>query len=105
MSGKGQACAHVLAKRGYVAAQAVALFDDDNDLPMAERCGVSMLTQCTHGAVAAAAAAHPEWVKATRHGPLAAEEVLERVLALMREADEADAAEAAEAAATGTRAC
>jgi hypothetical protein len=40
--------------------------------------------------VAEAAAAHPEWVKATPC-PLAAEEVLERVLALMAEADAAAA--------------
>jgi hydroxymethylpyrimidine pyrophosphatase-like HAD family hydrolase len=80
ISGKGNACKHVLSKRGFERGQAVALFDDDNDLPMAEECDHCYVMQCTHGKVAEAVSTHPEWVVATEHGPLAAEEVLEAIL-------------------------
>jgi hydroxymethylpyrimidine pyrophosphatase-like HAD family hydrolase len=52
LSGKGNACKYVLKKRGFSREQAVALFDDDNDLPMAAECDHCYVMQCTHGKVA-----------------------------------------------------
>ena len=37
-SGKGNAVAYLQRRYGLAPAQCVALFDDDNDLPMARRC-------------------------------------------------------------------
>eukprot|EP01062_Namystynia_karyoxenos_P049078 TRINITY_DN37503_c0_g1_i1.p1 TRINITY_DN37503_c0_g1~~TRINITY_DN37503_c0_g1_i1.p1 ORF type:complete len:316 (+),score=79.17 TRINITY_DN37503_c0_g1_i1:78-1025(+) len=81
VSGKGNVVRYLLTKRGYAAADAVAMFDDDNDLPMAAAVGTSLVVQATHDAVRRAVAANPHWTVAKQHGPLAAEELLELVLA------------------------
>eukprot|EP01065_Artemidia_motanka_P052318 TRINITY_DN9420_c0_g1_i2.p2 TRINITY_DN9420_c0_g1~~TRINITY_DN9420_c0_g1_i2.p2 ORF type:complete len:311 (+),score=127.07 TRINITY_DN9420_c0_g1_i2:758-1690(+) len=79
-SGKGNVARYVMRKRGIAAADAAALFDDDNDLPMAAAVGQPMVTQATHGMVRDAVRKNPHWVVAKGHGPIAAEELLEQLL-------------------------
>ena len=82
-SGKGNSVAYLQGKHGLAPEECVALFDDDNDLPMAERCGLQLLPGLTSESVKRAAAAHPEWrVAATAgQGVFAIEELLEGLLA------------------------
>jgi hydroxymethylpyrimidine pyrophosphatase-like HAD family hydrolase len=87
MSGKGNAVRYMLYKRGLHPSQAVALFDDDNDLPMAYEVGHCCVMQCTHGGVAEAVQQNPDWVVAKQKGPLAADEVLSQLLEEAMKAD------------------
>ena len=102
-SGKGNAVAHLQRRYGLAPAQCVALFDDDNDLPMARRCeGGQLLPGLTSKSVARAALEHPEWTVAARAGQcvFAIEELLEVLLEQARsEGREADALGTPEAAA------
>mmetsp|Transcript_33085 Transcript_33085/g.104025 ORF Transcript_33085/g.104025 Transcript_33085/m.104025 type:complete len:333 (+) Transcript_33085:68-1066(+) len=86
LSGKGNAVSYLQAKHGVAAAESACLFDDDNDLPMAERCGVHLLPGLTSASVAHAAEAHPDWYVAPSagQGVFAVEECLERLLARVR---------------------
>ena len=82
-SGKGNAVAYLQRRYGLAPAQCVALFDDDNDLPMARRCeGGQLLPGLTSKSVARAALEHPEWRVAERagQGVFAIEELLEALL-------------------------
>ena len=71
---------------GLAPEQCVALFDDDNDLPMARQCGTQLLPGLTSKSVARAAAEHPGWQVASRKGQgvFAIEELLEGLLQRVR---------------------
>lgn len=100
-SGKGNAVAYLQRRYGLAPEQCVALFDDDNDLPMARRCeGGQLLPGLTSKSVARAALEHPEWKVAARagQGVFAIEELLESLLEQVRserrvEADAGDTPE------------
>ena len=80
ISGKGNAVQFLLAKLGIEAADAVALFDDENDLPMAAACAHACVLGKTHASIDAALLQNPHWHVATEHGPLATEQVLQMLL-------------------------
>eukprot|EP01063_Lacrimia_lanifica_P016930 TRINITY_DN2355_c0_g1_i6.p1 TRINITY_DN2355_c0_g1~~TRINITY_DN2355_c0_g1_i6.p1 ORF type:complete len:260 (+),score=86.72 TRINITY_DN2355_c0_g1_i6:592-1371(+) len=79
-SGKGTAVRHYMHREGFAPGDCVALFDDENDLCMAEACGEGYVLGTTHPAVADAMRRHPEWKQAPGVGPIAAENVLEELL-------------------------
>merc|ERR1719416_272281 len=81
-SGKGNAVAYLQELFGLCSDECVAFFDDDNDLPMADRCGVHMLPGLTSESVRQAAAATPTWEVAScaGQGVFAVEELLEKLL-------------------------
>jgi len=85
-TGKGNAVAYLQGEFGVSPEESVCLFDDDNDLPMAERCGIHYLPGLTSSSVERAAAEHPEWHVASRagQGVFAIEECLERLLERVR---------------------
>jgi hypothetical protein len=74
--------AYLQAVYGVRADESCCLFDDDNDLPMAERCAVHYLPGLTSQSVSRAAAEHPEWHVASKagQGVFAIEECLEQLL-------------------------
>ena len=79
--------AYLQRRYGLAPEQCVALFDDDNDLPMARRCeGGQLLPGLTSKSVARAALEHPEWKVAARagQGVFAIEELLESLLEQVR---------------------
>ena len=82
ISGKGNAVAYLLSKLGIATSDAVAIFDDDNDLPMAAEVGHCAVVQATHPNVVQATLDHPHWAVATAKGVLAIEELLEHILEL-----------------------
>lgn len=81
--GKGNALRYLQAKLGLGRAESAALFDDDNDLPMAAECARHLLPSLTSESIVSAVRAHPEWRVATRcgQGVFAIEELLEGLLA------------------------
>lgn len=82
-SGKANAAAHVLALEGVAASEAVAMFDDDNDLELGALVGRSFLPGVTHESVLAAMKKHGDrWVLTKSQGILGAEEALECIIAL-----------------------
>jgi hydroxymethylpyrimidine pyrophosphatase-like HAD family hydrolase len=81
VSGKGNAARYFLERAGLGRQDAVALFDDDNDLPLAAAAGRCWCVQATHPAVAAALRANPDWRRADAPGVLAAEQALSALLA------------------------
>ena len=70
-----------MAKLSIDPGDAVALFDDENDLPMAEVCGHACVMRCTHESIAARLPDNPHWHVAKESGVLATEEILEMLLA------------------------
>ena len=86
-SGKGNAVGYLQDKWGVSKDESVALFDDDNDLPMAERCAVHLLPGLTSDSVKRAAMEHPDWVVAPSagQGVFAIEECLSQLLERVRE--------------------
>ena len=90
-SGKGNVVAYLQQKWGLAPEECACLFDDDNDLPMALRCGQKLLPGLTSASVERAAAENPEWEVAScaGQGVFAIEECLERLLRRVREADTA----------------
>jgi 3-deoxy-D-manno-octulosonate 8-phosphate phosphatase KdsC-like HAD superfamily phosphatase len=74
--------AYLQRKHGLTANECACLFDDDNDLPMAEQCGTHMLPALTSASVRAAAAANPGWAVSSRagQGVFAVEECLATLL-------------------------
>ena len=103
LTGKGNAVAHLQRKFGLRPEECACLFDDDNDLPMAMRCGYAQyLPGLTSDSVRRAAAEHPEWVVAKRagEGVFAVEECLEALLDRARR----EKAESARTAGAGARA-
>ena len=82
VAGKGNAVAHLQTRFGVERAGSACLFDDDNDLDMAEKCAIHHLPSLTSASVAAAAAQHPEWqvARTAGMGVFAVEECLEALL-------------------------
>jgi len=80
ISGKGNAVRHFMEKEGLRKEEAVALFDDDNDLPMANEAAQCYLIQPTHPSIASELKKNPSWIASSRVGVLAIEEALENVL-------------------------
>ncbi|KAI0562760.1 haloacid dehalogenase-like hydrolase [Gracilaria domingensis] len=85
-SGKANAARHVLHICGIARADAVAIFDDDNDLELGALCGRGFLPGVTHESVLAALKEHAEWSVSKRMGFLGTEEALEKIVALRSEA-------------------
>lgn len=88
MAGKGNTVKYLQEKWGLKKEECVALFDDDNDLPMAEACGAGMLPSVTSNSVRARLGSEPDWILAERAGTgvFATEELLERILKQVQEA-------------------
>eukprot|EP00668_Euglena_longa_P029883 GGOE01037261.1.p1 GENE.GGOE01037261.1~~GGOE01037261.1.p1 ORF type:complete len:329 (-),score=73.41 GGOE01037261.1:234-1220(-) len=82
-SGKGNAVRYLLKKFGVAQSDAFALFDDDNDLPMALAVGRGFVVRALTTSVEEAVQAHPGWMVASKKGVLATEEMLEALLALV----------------------
>eukprot|EP00555_Chaetoceros_dichaeta_P005354 CAMPEP_0198269934 /NCGR_PEP_ID=MMETSP1447-20131203/43199_1 /TAXON_ID=420782 /ORGANISM="Chaetoceros dichaeta, Strain CCMP1751" /LENGTH=267 /DNA_ID=CAMNT_0043961733 /DNA_START=315 /DNA_END=1118 /DNA_ORIENTATION=- len=80
MSGKGEAVKYLLQTLGIDRDDAVALFDDENDLPMANACGHGCVMRCTHESIAARLEQNPHWHTATEAGVLATEQILQMLL-------------------------
>jgi len=83
VAGKGGAVSYLQKLFGVSESETAALFDDDNDLPMAERCGIHMLPGLTSDSVKAAAICEqPGWYVANTvgQGVFAIEECLEVLL-------------------------
>eukprot|EP00571_Detonula_confervacea_P001088 CAMPEP_0172314028 /NCGR_PEP_ID=MMETSP1058-20130122/21483_1 /TAXON_ID=83371 /ORGANISM="Detonula confervacea, Strain CCMP 353" /LENGTH=357 /DNA_ID=CAMNT_0013027781 /DNA_START=75 /DNA_END=1145 /DNA_ORIENTATION=+ len=81
-AGKGNAVNYLQNMFGIKQSETACLFDDDNDLPMAEQCGIHMLPGLTSDSVKAAAAQQPSWqiAKTVGQGVFAIEECLETLL-------------------------
>ena len=87
LSGKGNVVAYLQAKFGVAPDECACLFDDDNDLPMARRCGVHLLPGLTSKSVERAALEHPEWYVPPHagQGVFAIEECLAQLLERVRQ--------------------
>lgn len=84
-SGKANAAKHVLQILGVVSSDAVALFDDDNDIELGILCGASFLPSVTHESVLKAKEGRP-WTVMDRQGFLGTEDALEKVIELREKA-------------------
>mmetsp|Transcript_42522 Transcript_42522/g.98946 ORF Transcript_42522/g.98946 Transcript_42522/m.98946 type:complete len:195 (-) Transcript_42522:18-602(-) len=82
VAGKGNTVKYLMDKWGLKPEECVAMFDDDNDLPMAEACGAGMLPGVTSESVRARLAHEPDWTlaEAAGSGVFATEELLQRLL-------------------------
>eukprot|EP00164_Ancoracysta_twista_P010798 GFYU01016418.1.p1 GENE.GFYU01016418.1~~GFYU01016418.1.p1 ORF type:complete len:297 (+),score=39.14 GFYU01016418.1:157-1047(+) len=78
VSGKGNACKYI--KERFSCGSSYALFDDDNDLPMARAVDHCLLPMVRTPSVKEQVAAHPDWYVAENSGILATEEVIEEVM-------------------------
>mmetsp|Transcript_37547 Transcript_37547/g.62167 ORF Transcript_37547/g.62167 Transcript_37547/m.62167 type:complete len:335 (-) Transcript_37547:308-1312(-) len=85
-SGKHNAVIYLQKRFGLRPEECVCLFDDDNDLGMAQQCGVHLLPALTSRSVERAAAENPTWQVASRSGEgvFAIEELLEQLLQRVR---------------------
>lgn len=81
-SGKASAARHVLDIVGVDKRDAVALFDDDNDIELGNLCGASFLPSVTHDRVYNAVKSNPHWTLMERPGILGVEDALQRVIEL-----------------------
>lgn len=81
-SGKANAARHILQLTGTAPEDAVALFDDDNDIELGALCGLSFLPGATSNSVHEALKSHPQWTLMNRRGFLGTEDALERVIQL-----------------------
>lgn len=81
-SGKKNAVEYLQQRYGLRKEECACLFDDDNDLGMAECCGLHMLPALTSASVRRAALEHPDWHVANRadQGVFAVEELLAYLL-------------------------
>lgn len=79
-SGKANAARHILELNHIDATNAVALFDDDNDLELGALCGASFLPSVTHPNVLEAIKEHPEWTLMKRKGFLGTEDAIENII-------------------------
>jgi len=81
--GKGNAVRYLQGKYDLRPEECAALFDDDNDLPMAAECCHRFLPALTSDSIVAAVKANPTWRVAKRcgQGVFAVEELLEFILA------------------------
>jgi len=86
-SGKGNVVAYLQGKFGVTEDESAALFDDDNDLPMAQKCGTHYLPGLTSKSVERAAAEHPAWIVPPNQGTgvFAIEACLELLLERVRQ--------------------
>lgn len=82
LAGKANAVMHLQKKFGIDILETVCLFDDDNDLLMAEQCGVHLLPSLTSFSIKNAVSRNPSWFvpKAVGQGVFATEECLEKLL-------------------------
>lgn len=85
-SGKANAARHVLDLLNIKAENAVAMFDDDNDVELGALCGRSYLPGVTHPSVLEAMKRHPSWTLMDREGFLGTEAALEAIIALRQKA-------------------
>jgi len=83
MCGKGNAVRYLQEKFKLDPSECAALFDDDNDLPMARECGVRLLPALTSDSIVDAVSKNPTWRVAKRcgQGVFAIEELLEFLVA------------------------
>lgn len=81
-SGKGNAARHILEIKKIDKGNAVALFDDDNDIELGNLCGKSFLPGVTHESVLEGLKNHPEWSLMTRKGFLGTEVALQKIIEL-----------------------
>eukprot|EP00287_Rhodomonas_sp_CCMP768_P017850 CAMPEP_0202822352 /NCGR_PEP_ID=MMETSP1389-20130828/11008_1 /ASSEMBLY_ACC=CAM_ASM_000865 /TAXON_ID=302021 /ORGANISM="Rhodomonas sp., Strain CCMP768" /LENGTH=267 /DNA_ID=CAMNT_0049495255 /DNA_START=42 /DNA_END=845 /DNA_ORIENTATION=- len=81
-AGKGNTVRYLREKWGLKAEECVALFDDDNDIPMARECGTGYLPSITSESVRSRLSAEPRWhvAETAGSGVFATEEILERLL-------------------------
>ena len=93
LSGKGNAVRYLQSKWDVQPDECACLFDDDNDLPMAECCGSHLLPALTSDSVRRAALEHPAWwvAPSAGQGVFADEECLERLLERVRREKAEDA--------------
>jgi len=103
-TGKGNAVTYLQAQFGVAPEESVCLFDDDNDLPMAERCGGHYLPGLTSDSARQAAAANPSWhvAKKAGQGVFAIEECLEDLLERVKREQDATGEPAAKALKAGS---
>jgi hydroxymethylpyrimidine pyrophosphatase-like HAD family hydrolase len=87
IGGKGNVVSYLQKKFGVHTKECACLFDDDNDLPMAFRCGSHYLPSLTSASVRRAVTGHPSWVVASKEGQgvFASEECLEQLLEQVRD--------------------
>lgn len=81
-SGKGNAAKRVLEIVGMEGMEAVAMFDDDNDIELGDVCGMALLPGVTHRSVLKALESRPGWVVMERGGVLGSEMALERIVGM-----------------------
>jgi hydroxymethylpyrimidine pyrophosphatase-like HAD family hydrolase len=80
-SGKAKAATHVLDLKGWNPDNAVAMFDDDNDIELGSLVGRSYLPGVTHQSVLDAMKAHEgRWTLTSTRGFLGTEEALSSIL-------------------------
>lgn len=84
-SGKANAASHILHNLNVHPNDAVALFDDDNDIELGLLCGASFLPGVTHESVLQAKKDNP-WTVMDRPGFLGTEDALELVIKLRENA-------------------
>jgi len=82
LAGKANAVKYLQKKFGIDQLETVCLFDDDNDLLMAEQCGVHLLPSLTSFSIKNAVSHNPSWYVPTTvgQGVFATEECLEKLL-------------------------
>lgn len=98
-SGKANAARHVLEVEKIAAEEAVALFDDDNDLELGALVGRSFIPGVTHPNVLKAKEKHGDrWTLSQSRGVLGTEEALEAIIALVKGSAEGEALSAVEKA-------
>ncbi|KAL9178331.1 hypothetical protein ACHAXT_001759 [Thalassiosira profunda] len=94
-AGKGNAVKYLQERFGVQQSETACLFDDDNDLPMAEQCGIHMLPGLTSESVKEAAARQPSWkvAKTAGQGVFAIEECLEALVERAKLGNKVEAAQ------------
>lgn len=83
LAGKANAVKYLQKKYGIEQLETACLFDDDNDLLMAEQCGLHFLPSLTSFSIKNAVSHNPSWYvpKTVGQGIFATEECLEAILA------------------------
>lgn len=85
MSGKANAARRVLDQLSVSAADAVAMFDDDNDLELGALCGGAYLPGVTHPRVLEALGENESrWILTKQRGFLGSEEALDAIIAVRK---------------------
>lgn len=82
VAGKGNTVRYLKEKWGFTDDECVALFDDDNDIPMARECATGYLPSITSESVRSKIEHEKGWnvAKAAGTGVFATEEILEKLL-------------------------